>query len=187
MNCRPRCPERNHTRLDICVYVKDPKDVCCQIELCDVTLDDHEQTPSPPSSQNAIGSGNDEVYGEARDAGVGGAGLCEHKGQNYSESQQFHDGCEQLCICTKEGIHCAKLQCPSTFGLDVLNPHCLRWEPEPANFKPIAPNCCPDSMRCVDNGTCEFRGQMFDNWSPIPTNLTGKSMLHTYIFIPIQT
>ncbi|CAD6995970.1 unnamed protein product [Ceratitis capitata] len=173
MNCKPRCPERNHTRLDKCVYVKDPKDVCCQLELCDVTLDDHEQTPSPPTAQNSI---TDDQYGteEARDISGGHESAdCEYKGQHYHDGQQFHDGCEQLCICTLEGVHCAKLQCPSTFGLDLMNPHCLRWEPEPADFEPKAPNCCPEKMRCVDNGTCSYQGLTFDNWSPIPTNLTG--------------
>ncbi|XP_023303318.2 putative epidermal cell surface receptor isoform X3 [Lucilia cuprina] len=173
MNCKPRCPERNHTRLDKCVFVKDPKDVCCQLELCDVTLDDHEQTPSPPTAHNSIG---DEGYGFQEGRDVDGAvsdAVCEYKGQMYTDGKQFHDGCEQLCICTQEGVHCAKLQCPSTFGLDVLNPHCLKWAPEPANFKPEAPNCCPDSMRCMDNGTCNYRGQEFENWSQIPTNLTG--------------
>ncbi|XP_013118329.2 putative epidermal cell surface receptor isoform X1 [Stomoxys calcitrans] len=174
MNCKPRCPERNHTRLDKCVFVKDPKDVCCQLELCDVTLDDHEQTPSPPPGHNAIGDEGGYGFQEARDIdGAAGHGTCEYKGQIYPESKQFHDGCDQLCLCTQQGVHCAKLQCPTSFGLDVLNPHCLRWEPEPANFKPVAPNCCPDSMRCVDNGTCVYRGEEFENWSQIPTNLTG--------------
>ncbi|KAM8706713.1 hypothetical protein ACLKA7_010903 [Drosophila subpalustris] len=183
MNCRPRCPERNHTRADKCVYVKDPKDVCCQLELCDVTLDDHEQQqplaplPSLHGGQNSIG---DEIeqersYGldqQARDAG-GATPACSFKGTDYELGQQFRDGCEQLCICNEQGVHCAKVECPSTFGLDVLNPHCIRWEPVPADFKPVAPHCCPESMRCVDNGTCTYQGMEFDNWSPIPANLTG--------------
>ncbi|KAL9896757.1 stranded at second transmembrane protein isoform 1-T2 [Glossina fuscipes fuscipes] len=169
MNCKPRCAARNHTRLDKCVFVKDPKDVCCQLQLCDVTLDDHEQTPSPPVAQNAIGDDNYGFHGLHDSI----KGDCEFKGQYYEDGKQFHDGCEQLCICTKHGVHCAKLQCPSSFGLDVLDPHCLRWEPEPLDFKAEPPNCCPDSMRCADNGTCQYHGETFENWSQIPTNLTG--------------
>uniref|UniRef100_A0A1A9VGW7 Epidermal cell surface receptor n=1 Tax=Glossina austeni TaxID=7395 RepID=A0A1A9VGW7_GLOAU len=169
MNCKPRCAARNHTRLDKCVFVKDPKDVCCQLQLCDVTLDDHEQTPSPPVAQNAIGDDNYGFHGLHDSI----KGDCDFKGQYYEDGKQFHDGCEQLCICTKQGVHCAKLQCPSSFGLDVLDPHCLRWEPEPLDFKAEPPNCCPDSMRCADNGTCQYHGETFENWSQIPTNLTG--------------
>ncbi|XP_032593647.1 putative epidermal cell surface receptor isoform X3 [Drosophila grimshawi] len=190
MNCRPRCPERNYTRADKCVYVKDPKDVCCQLELCDVTLDDHEQqqplAPIPLShgGQNSIGDEHEHeqerersfgLEQQARDAGgAGGAtSICSFKGMQYELGQQFRDGCEQLCICNEQGVHCAKVECPSTFGLDVLNPHCIRWEPVPANFKPVAPHCCPESMRCMDNGTCTYQGMEFENWSPIPANLTG--------------
>lgn len=167
MNCRPRCTERNHTRLEKCVLVKDPKDICCQLELCDVTLDDHEQTQLPSTSQN----GNENSISPNEDDDP--SEHCLAKGITYKIGQQFHDGCDALCICTKEGVHCAKLECPSTFGLDVLDPHCLRWEPEPATFRAIAPKCCPERMKCVDNGTCIYKDQRFDNWSQIPSNLTG--------------
>lgn len=181
MDCRPRCPEKNHTRADKCVYVKDPKDVCCQLELCDVTLDDHEQQQPVLQSNNNEDpeepSHQENIYGfqeQARDAG-GAAQTCTFKGSEYEVGQQFRDGCDQLCLCNEQGIHCAKLECPSNFGLDVQDPHCIRWEPVPADFKPIPPNCCPESMRCVDNGTCTYQGVQVDNWSPIPANLTGKS------------
>ncbi|KQS38531.1 uncharacterized protein Dere_GG13897, isoform C [Drosophila erecta] len=175
MDCRPRCPERNHTRLDKCVYVKDPKDVCCQLELCDVTLDDHEQQPTPQQSTNNEDPEEIDPFRfqeQARDAG-GAKPTCTFKGTEYDVGQQFRDGCDQLCICNEQGIHCAKLECPSNFGLDVQDPHCIRWEPVPADFKPSPPNCCPESMRCVDNGTCSYQGVQIENWSPVPANLTG--------------
>ncbi|XP_041565080.1 putative epidermal cell surface receptor isoform X5 [Drosophila elegans] len=180
MDCRPRCPERNHTRLDKCVFVKDPKDVCCQLELCDVTLDDHEQ-PTPLQSNANEDPEEPNPFGfqeQGRDAGGAGAGAgakptCTFKGTEYEVGQQFRDGCEQLCLCNELGIHCAKLECPSNFGLDVQDPLCIRWEPVPADFKPSPPNCCPESMRCVDNGTCSYQGVQIENWAPVPTNLTG--------------
>ncbi|KAJ6634088.1 putative epidermal cell surface receptor, partial [Pseudolycoriella hygida] len=168
ISCIPRCPKMNQSTSEKCVKVKDPKDMCCEIELCDVTLDDHEQSPfvvvPPPSSVEKLTQSPKESK-DRKD--------CEYKGRHYTLEDQFHDECEALCFCSKTGVHCAKLECPSNFGLDVLDPHCLRWEPEPATFRAIAPKCCPEKMRCVDNGTCEYKGHFFDNWDEIPSNISG--------------
>lgn len=196
IRCEPRCkrPMGNQTRSEQqCVKVKDPMDSCCEIELCDVTLDEHDpQTPpmmmmeptttttttaapvtTTPGSSSSRSEG-DSNGGTKKVADKSTARMCEHKGQNYGPGEQFNDECDSLCMCTHSGkVHCAKIECPSTFGLDVVDPHCLRWEPEPATFRAIAPKCCPERMRCVDNGTCEYEGHMFDNWTEIPTNLTG--------------
>lgn len=161
MTCTPRCNNGNMTRSEHCVTVKDTKDSCCEVELCDVTLDDHEQSPMvivPMVTKEQPSAAKFE---------------CDYKGKKYALNDQFHVDCESLCYCDKTGVQCSKIECPSNFGLDVIDPHCLRWEPEPATFRAIAPKCCPERMRCIDNGTCEYEGHKFDNWSEIPTNISG--------------
>lgn len=154
MTCLPRCPKMNMTNSDHCVTVKDSKDPCCEVQLCDVSLDDHEQSSFVPMASQ---SKDDDVK----------AFHCEYKGKKYHLNDQFHDECDSLCYCDKSGVECSKIQCPSTFGLDVVDPHCLKWIPEPATFRAIAPKCCPERMRCIDNGTCDYQGQTFDNWSEV--------------------
>lgn len=178
IRCNPRCQPQmgNQTRSEQqCVKVKDPADPCCKIELCDVTLDEHEppmETIIPTTMVAVTSAPADANNGENKPKAA--AQMCDYKGRMYGAGEQFNDECNSLCMCTRDGkVHCAKIECPSTFGLDVIDPHCLRWEPEPATFRAIAPKCCPTRMRCVDNGTCEYKGKSFDNWSEIPTNLTG--------------
>lgn len=161
MRCEERCAKINMTNSDHCVTVKDSKDPCCEVQLCDVSLDDHEQNGFVPMTGQ---SKEDSIELEKIE--------CIHKGRKYKLNDQFHDECESLCFCDTSGVQCSKIQCPSTFGLDVVDPHCLKWVPEPT-FRAIAPKCCPDRMRCIDNGTCEFQGMMFDNWSEIPSNISG--------------
>ncbi|CAH1393102.1 unnamed protein product [Nezara viridula] len=102
--------------------------------------------------------------------------LCEYKGKTYKKGVEFHDGCTAYCMCAEEGVECAAIECPTDFGLDVLDPQCLKWENRPVDFKPTPPRCCPDSVVCVNNGSCVYKGETFENWSDIPTKLSGCEM-----------
>lgn len=160
IECSPRCKNQiDVTKSDRCVIVKDKDDSCCEKQLCDVSLDDHEQSGFVPLiDENSTMKQGIE---------------CLFKGKNYKLNDQFHDECEQFCFCDKDGVICSKIECPSTFALDVIDPSCISWLPEPATFRAIAPKCCPEKMKCINNGTCEFKGNMYDNWSEIPSSVSG--------------
>lgn len=155
LECAPRCPEITK-KSDRCVVVKDTEDACCEKQLCDVSLDDHEETGFVPLNEEEKSLKKLE---------------CTFKGRNYSLNDQFHDECKAFCFCDTDGVHCSKIECPSTFGLDVVDPSCefwvffhqlldgfqsihyfstagVKWAPEPATFRAIAPKCCPERMKC---------------------------------------
>lgn len=69
---------------------------------------------------------------------------CNHRGKTYKIGEQWHDDCISICECNSTAkIECATIECPSEFGLDVLDPNCLDWETVPPDFIAKPPNCCP--------------------------------------------
>lgn len=102
-----------------------------------------------------------------------GSSNCQYKGRSLTLGEEYNDQCTSLCVCQPSGINCLKLQCPTYFGVDVLDPNCVDWETVPANFKASPPKCCPDSIRCKNNGSCLYEGKTFKNWEQLPINITG--------------
>ncbi|XP_058793011.1 putative epidermal cell surface receptor isoform X2 [Phymastichus coffea] len=101
-------------------------------------------------------------------------GTCNHRGKTYKIGAEWHDECIAVCFCNETAqVECVTIECPTDFGLDVLDPHCLDWETVPPNHVPKAPNCCPQEVRCRNNGSCMYEGKMYENWSQLPTNITG--------------
>ncbi|KAF5293261.1 hypothetical protein FQR65_LT11001 [Abscondita terminalis] len=98
---------------------------------------------------------------------------CDYKGHQLKLGEEYNDNCSSLCVCRQNGIQCLKIECPTYFGVDVLNPSCIEWESDPPDFIPSAPNCCPKSVKCKNNGSCEFKGESYGNWQQIPINITG--------------
>ncbi|XP_036142581.1 putative epidermal cell surface receptor [Monomorium pharaonis] len=99
---------------------------------------------------------------------------CNYRGKTYKVGAEWYDECISFCICTEGGKpECATIECPTDSGLDLLDPHCLDWEIVPADFIPKAPQCCPQEVRCRNNGSCNYEGVVYNNWSELPSNVTG--------------
>ncbi|XP_046814593.1 putative epidermal cell surface receptor isoform X4 [Vespa crabro] len=248
LKCQPRCPPNETTSIasqhDRCVELMDPRDSCCTITLCDVTLGDHEikaenstdlsvnLTDVKVLNSTAIKlklsgknletvaieiSDNNHVWRQQKpdkagiisnlepartyyvrvtESGRTGPAIqislpaeviktnvsekmfdknsCSHRGKSYKLGAEWYDECISFCMCAEGGkAECVTIQCPTDFGLDVLDPHCLDWETVPANFVPKAPQCCPQEVRCRNNGSCNYEGVTYDNWSELPSNVTG--------------
>ena len=81
-----------------------------------------------------------------------------------------------MCVPRQNGagveVMCNPIRCPSTFGLDVINPICIEWDMH-EDFAPKPPMCCPPPPMCLSDGSCEYQGHKFNNLDDIPANLTG--------------
>nr|XP_033324101.1 putative epidermal cell surface receptor isoform X2 [Megalopta genalis] len=248
LKCQPRCPPNETTSAtnqhDRCVVLTDPRDSCCTITLCDVTLGDHEIRPevsgeltvnltdvkvlnstaiklklSAKNPQDVTIEISDKNHvwrqqkpdkdgiisnlepartysvrvTEGTKAGpalqvvlpaeviktnisekTGDKNTCSHRGKTYKMGAEWYDECISFCMCAENGMaDCLTIECPTDFGLDVLDPHCLDWETVPPNFVAKPPNCCPQEVRCINNGSCSYEDKMYDNWSELPSNVTG--------------
>ncbi|KAK2581716.1 hypothetical protein KPH14_002201 [Odynerus spinipes] len=248
LKCQPRCPPNETTSIasqhDRCVELMDPRDSCCTITLCDVTLGDHEIRAenstdlsvnltdvkvlnstaiklklSGKNLENVVIEISDDnhlwrqqkpdkagiisnlepahtYYVRVTESGktspaiqvflpaeviktnvsekISDKNSCSHRGKTYKLGAEWYDECISFCMCGEGAkTECVTIQCPTDFGLDVLDPHCLDWETVPANFVPKAPQCCPQEVRCRNNGSCLFEGETYDNWSELPSNVTG--------------
>ncbi|XP_026670875.1 putative epidermal cell surface receptor isoform X1 [Ceratina calcarata] len=248
LKCQQRCPPNDTISMtnqhDRCVVLTDPRDSCCTITLCDVTLGDHEIRPetSPDLTVNLTDvkvlnstaiklrlsvknpqevtveiSDNNHVWRQQKPDKDGivsnlepahsyyvrvtdgtrtgpavqvflpaevvktnisdktaDKGSCSHMGKTYKIGAEWYDECISFCTCTEGGKpECLTIECPTDFGLDVLDPHCLDWETVPPNFVPKPPHCCPQEVRCRNNGSCHYEGNIYDNWSELPSNVTG--------------
>lgn len=69
-------------------------------------------------------------------------------GKIYKIGAEWYDECISFCTCVEGGkTECLTIECPTDFGLDALDPHCLDWETVPPNFIPKPPHCCPQVYR----------------------------------------
>ncbi|XP_072763556.1 putative epidermal cell surface receptor isoform X2 [Anoplolepis gracilipes] len=245
LKCQPRCPPNETTSLvnqhERCVVLSDPRDACCTITLCDVTLGEHEIKPdnitdlnvhlidvkvlnstavklkmSVKNLQNITVEfshdnhvwrqqelNKDGILSNLEPAHVyyvrvingsrAGPAIqvflpaevvktnisekmsdknsCNYRGKSYKIGAEWYDECIKFCICVEGKAECNNIECPTDFGLDLLDPHCLEWEP--VNFVPKAPQCCPEEVRCKNNGSCNYEGVLYDNWTELPSNVTG--------------
>ncbi|XP_031845670.1 stranded at second isoform X2 [Nomia melanderi] len=248
LKCQPRCPPNETTSAtnqhDRCVILTDPRDSCCTITLCDVTLGDHEIRPeisadlsvnltdvkvlnsttiklklsakNPQDITIEISDKNHvwrqqkpdkdgiisnlepartysvrvteggrtgpalqvflpaEVIKTNVSEKMGDRNTCSHRGKTYKVGAEWYDECISFCMCAEDGMtDCLTIECPTDFGLDVLDAQCLDWETVPPNFVAKPPNCCPQEVRCRNNGSCNYEGKTYDNWSELPSNVTG--------------
>ncbi|XP_071522975.1 uncharacterized protein sas isoform X2 [Panulirus ornatus] len=123
-----------------------------------------------------------DILGRIKD-GVDGVDVdtsmkCSHKGRYYKPGQEFYEECSHSCICTESlEVHCAAIECPVTFGLELIDPNCLEWDLDP-DYVPTPPKCCPQ-VKCISSSACQYVGQTFDNYEQIPREITGCSQVCT--------
>nr|XP_027226126.1 uncharacterized protein LOC113818162 isoform X7 [Penaeus vannamei] len=104
--------------------------------------------------------------------------MCEYEGHYYKRGETFYKGCRQSCMCSENlEVYCADIECPVSFGLELIDPDCYEWDTDP-DYVPTPPNCC-QPLKCVATAACEYMGQTFNNYDTIPREITGCSQMCT--------
>lgn len=130
------------------------------------------QNPKSGSKYVKLKNGNDVIQVQNKSSSEP-TKRCEYKGRTLKIGEEYNDNCTSLCVCRENGIQCLNMDCPTYFGVDVLNPNCIKWETEPPNFVPTPPQCCPKAIKCISTGSCMYENVLYENWQQIPTNVTG--------------
>ncbi|PSN34747.1 hypothetical protein C0J52_21325 [Blattella germanica] len=196
--CKPRCPPvANNSSTDRCVELSDPADPCCKVVLCDVTLADHdvsktgvEDVTTAPNLQLLIL----EIVNETSvRLALAGEPQAHHDNITVEASLDRKTWTKQ----ESQGLAVTGLQPGRTNFLRVKSGNlvsnlAVRTRRSiiisKRNFtmdaKPIVPvqilgynvqlsNVLRTSVRCRNNGSCTYEGEMFNNWAEIPLKLTG--------------
>ncbi|KAK7066372.1 hypothetical protein SK128_017673, partial [Halocaridina rubra] len=104
--------------------------------------------------------------------------MCYHNGNYHKPGEEFYKDCTHSCICsTNLEVHCAAIECPVTFGLELVDPNCLEWDTD-EDYVPTPPHCCPQ-LTCISSAACQYMDQKFNNYDVLPRELTGCSQVCT--------
>ncbi|XP_045125516.1 uncharacterized protein LOC123512922 isoform X3 [Portunus trituberculatus] len=123
-------------------------------------------------------SSKNNLHDQSKGLAIDASQMCSHEGKYYKPGQEFYKGCSYVCICTESlEVHCAAIECPLSFGLELIDPDCLDWKIDPDHI-PEPPKCC-GQMKCVSSSACQYMGQTFKNYDQIPREMTGCSQVCT--------
>ncbi|WAR12448.1 SAS-like protein [Mya arenaria] len=136
-----------------CHMIPDPSNACCQIPKCDFTgvvtsMTNAVTQPSftnPPQPTQAP-----QIFTTSAPK------MCIYKGMQYSEGQQWFDGCDFKCTCVNAmvGYHQCSPRCPQFFNV----PAGCTEVPDPND-----PACCkvPQCIPTPPPGFCTYKGRQY--------------------------
>nr|XP_053626827.1 uncharacterized protein LOC128684573 isoform X4 [Cherax quadricarinatus] len=141
-----------------------------------------EEPPITPEDVFAPVINETNIEGHIKDGtdgvGIDKSAMCSRNGRYYKAGEDFYEGCSHSCLCTEKlEVHCAAIECPVTFGLELIDPNCLEWDHDP-DYVPTPPKCCAQ-VKCISSSACQYMGQTFNNYDQIPRELTGCSQVCT--------
>ncbi|KAG0710786.1 putative epidermal cell surface receptor [Chionoecetes opilio] len=118
------------------------------------------------------------LHDQSKGLAIDTSQMCFHEGRHYKPGQEFFEGCTSICICTESlEVHCAAIECPLSFGLELIDPDCLDWQID-LDHIPEPPKCC-GQMKCVSTSACHYMGNTYKNYDQIPREITGCSQVCT--------